>query len=45
MSILPYDILAERIRSTNTVKHYGKVTQVVGLVIESAGPAVSIGRL
>lgn len=45
MSAVPYDIYAERIRSANTVKHYGKVTQVVGLVIESAGPAVSIGRL
>jgi len=40
-----YDIYAERIRTLNTVKHFGKVTQVVGLVIESAGPAVSIGRL
>ncbi|MBN1212269.1 MAG: FliI/YscN family ATPase [candidate division Zixibacteria bacterium] len=36
---------AERIDLAKTVKHYGKVTQVVGLVVESAGPAVSIGRL
>jgi flagellum-specific ATP synthase len=36
---------AERIRNVSTVKQYGSVTQVVGLVIESAGPAVSIGRL
>lgn len=36
---------AERIDRAKTVKHYGKVTQVVGLVVESAGPTVSIGRL
>jgi flagellum-specific ATP synthase len=40
-----YDVYAERIRNASTVRQYGKVTQVVGLVIESAGPAVSIGRL
>ncbi len=45
MTRVAYDIFAERIRTLNTVKHFGKVTQVVGLVIESAGPAVSIGRL
>ncbi|MBU0984858.1 MAG: FliI/YscN family ATPase [candidate division Zixibacteria bacterium] len=36
---------ADRIDRVNTIKQFGKVTQVVGLVIESAGPAVSIGRL
>ncbi len=45
MSHIPYDLYGERIRNVRTVKHYGKVTQVVGLVVESAGPAVSIGRL
>ncbi len=45
MTWLPYDIWAERIDTARTIKHYGKVTRVVGLVIESAGPAVSIGRL
>lgn len=45
MSQVAYDMYAERIDRVNTVKHFGKVTQVVGLVIESAGPAVSIGRL
>ncbi len=45
MSYIPYDVYAERIKNTKTIKHFGKVTQVVGLVIESAGPAVSIGRL
>ena len=45
MSFLPYDMYADRIDRVNTIKQFGKVTQVVGLVIESAGPAVSIGRL
>lgn len=45
MTWLPYDIWSERIDTARTIKHYGKVTQVVGLVVESAGPAVSIGRL
>ncbi len=45
MSAITYEVYEERIRNANTVRHYGKVTQVVGLVIESAGPAVSIGRL
>lgn len=45
MSYISYDMYTERIDLAKTVKHYGKVTQVVGLVVESAGPAVSIGRL
>lgn len=45
MSLIPYEAYSERIDNITTVKHYGKVTQVVGLVIESAGPAISIGRL
>ncbi|MEW5796540.1 MAG: FliI/YscN family ATPase [Candidatus Zixiibacteriota bacterium] len=36
---------ADRIERASTIKQFGKVTQVVGLVIESAGPAISIGRL
>jgi len=40
-----YKMYAERIDNVRTVKHFGKVTQVIGLVIEAAGPAVSIGRL
>jgi len=36
---------ADRISRASAIKHFGKVTQVVGLVIESAGPAISIGRL
>ncbi len=45
MSLIPFDGYLEQIDNITTVKHFGKVTQVVGLVIESAGPAVSIGRL
>ncbi len=45
MSSIPFDGYLEQIDNITTVKHFGKVTQVVGLVIESAGPAVSIGRL
>jgi len=39
------DVYTERINRAKTIKHFGKVTQVVGMVIESAGPGVSIGRL
>jgi len=42
---IAYDVYAERVASARTIKHFGKVTKVVGLVIESAGPAVSVGRL
>ena len=45
MSSIPFEAYAEQIDNITTVKHFGKVTQVVGLVIESAGPAVSIGKL
>ena len=45
MNGLAYDVYADRIDRVDTIKRLGKVTQVVGLVIESAGPAVSIGRL
>jgi len=45
MSLIAYDVYSERIKGARTITHYGKVTKVVGLVIESAGPAVSIGRL
>ena len=45
MNSLPYDVYANRVTNARTVTHYGKVTQVVGLVIESAGPAVPIGRM
>jgi len=45
LSLIPYDIYAERIDNVKTIKHFGKVSKVVGMIIESIGPAVSIGRL
>ncbi len=45
MSYVLYDMYVDRIKRASTIKQFGKVTQVVGLVIESAGPAISIGRL
>jgi len=42
---IAYQMYAERIDQLNPIKHYGKVTKVIGLVVESAGPAVSIGKL
>ena len=45
MSLVAYSAYAEKIDNITTIKHFGKVTQVVGLVIESAGPAISIGRI
>lgn len=45
MSLIDYDVYTSRVENALTVRHFGKVTQVVGLVVESAGPAVSIGRL
>ena len=45
MISVAYDMYADRIRRVSTIKQFGKVTQVIGLIIESAGPAVSIGRL
>src|SRR5690625_2064656 len=38
-------LLLETIRQTNPYKRYGKVTRVVGLMIESRGPETSIGNV
>ncbi|NCB50682.1 MAG: flagellar protein export ATPase FliI [Clostridia bacterium] len=35
----------EKIRSIDTVEHSGKVMKVVGLTVESNGPAVNIGNI
>jgi flagellum-specific ATP synthase len=45
MSYMAWDMYADRIGRASTVKQFGRVTRVIGLIIESAGPAVSIGRL
>jgi flagellum-specific ATP synthase len=44
MTQVAYDMYADRIDRARTVKHFGKVTQVVGLVVQSAGPSIAIGR-
>ena len=45
MSGISYEMYADRIERASTIRQFGKVTRVIGLVIESAGPAVSVGRL
>ncbi len=45
MSLVAYDLYADRLSRVNTITRYGHVTQVVGLVIEARGPAVPVGRL
>jgi flagellum-specific ATP synthase len=42
---IPYDLYANRIRNASTIKQSGRVVQIIGLVIESIGPAVSVGDL
>ena len=45
MKTIPYDLYAGRIRNAGTIKQSGRVVQIVGLIIESIGPAVSVGDL
>ncbi len=45
MKTIPYDLYAGRIRNAGTIKQSGRVAQIVGLIIESIGPAVSVGDL
>ncbi|HSH00501.1 MAG TPA: FliI/YscN family ATPase [candidate division Zixibacteria bacterium] len=42
---LDFASLVSGIDSARTIRHSGRVTQVVGLTIESEGPAVSVGHL
>jgi len=42
---IPYDLYASRIKNAGTIKQSGRVVQIVGLIIESIGPAVSVGDL
>src|SRR5690554_2155899 len=37
--------LVDEVKNLNPFKHYGRVTQVVGLMIESKGPKVSVGEV
>ncbi|MCD4782499.1 MAG: flagellar protein export ATPase FliI [Candidatus Eremiobacteraeota bacterium] len=43
--IITFQQYYESIHLTDTVKTHGKVTQVVGLLIESEGPAVKVGEI
>ena len=45
MSPIPYDLYADRLKKINTIKQSGRVVQIIGLVVESIGPAVSVGDL
>jgi len=45
MSKIPYDLYEKKIDQARTIKQSGRVVQITGLVIESIGPAVSIGDL
>ncbi len=45
MTKIPYDLYHTRIEQTSTIKQSGRVVHVVGLVVESIGPTVSIGDL
>lgn len=40
-----FNDLVNEVASVQTLKHYGKVSQVVGLMIESIGPQVSVGEI
>ena len=42
---LDFKALSERIDRAQTIRRSGRVTQVVGLTVESEGPAVSVGHL
>ncbi len=45
MKAVPYHLYSDRIERTSTIKQSGRVVQVIGLVVESIGPAVSVGDL
>ncbi len=45
MNTIPYDLYARRIDEISTIKHSGRVVKIVGLIVESEGPAVSINDL
>lgn len=45
MKPIPYGLYARRINDTSTIKQSGRVVKIVGLIVESIGPAVSIGDL
>ncbi|MFQ5608565.1 MAG: FliI/YscN family ATPase, partial [Candidatus Zixiibacteriota bacterium] len=42
---LDFPALTKRVERARTIRRSGRVTQVVGLTVESEGPAVSVGHL
>jgi flagellum-specific ATP synthase len=42
---VPYNFYADRLDKISTIKQSGRVVQIIGLIIESIGPAVSVGDL
>jgi len=42
---IPYEYYTEKVDTVRIIKQYGTVVRVAGLVVESRGPAVSIGSL
>ncbi len=45
MSIVDYDRLKSTLEISDTRRNFGHITRVVGLIIESRGPEVSIGEI
>lgn len=45
MKQIPYDLYSARIEQASTIKQFGRVAQIIGLVVESIGPALSVGDL
>ncbi|MEP0829313.1 MAG: flagellar protein export ATPase FliI [bacterium] len=45
MKPVPYNLYSSRIEHLSAIRQSGRVAQVVGLVVESVGPAVSVGDL
>ncbi|MCP4703042.1 MAG: EscN/YscN/HrcN family type III secretion system ATPase, partial [candidate division Zixibacteria bacterium] len=45
MKTIPYNLYTRRIEEISTIKHSGRVVKIVGLIVESEGPAVSINDL
>ncbi len=45
MKPVPYNLYSGRIDEVGTIRQSGRIVQIIGLVVESHGPAVSIGDL
>ena len=45
VKLLDFDLLKSRVDNAKIISNFGYITRVVGLIIESQGPEVSIGEL